>query len=52
MEVAAVVEDEVEDHLDPATVARGDEPVEVGERAETRVHAHVVGDVVPEVEVR
>ena len=47
--VGAVVRDPVEDELDAARVALGDQLVEVVERAEDRVDVAVVGDVVAEV---
>ena len=47
--VRRVVRDPVDDDADPAPVARGDERVEVRERAEHRVDVAVVRDVVAEV---
>ena len=52
MEVARVVEDEVEDHPEPALVRGRDQPVEVVERPEHRIDRRVVGDVVADVEPR
>ena len=52
MEVARVVQDEVDDDLDPSRVAGLDERVEVSERAVARVDVDVARDVVAEVEVR
>ena len=45
-----MVEDEVEDDRDPALVGGGDEPVEVGHRAEQRIDRRMVRDVVADVE--
>jgi hypothetical protein len=47
--VGGVVGHEVEDQLEPARVRRLDQAIEVGERAEHRVDAGVIGDVVAEV---
>ncbi len=50
--MTAVVQDEVHDDPDPTAVGGFDEPIEIRERPVLRVDAHVVGHVVPEVEVR
>ena len=50
--VARVVGDEVEQDADPALAGRGDQRVEVLERAEVRVHGRVIADVVAPVVVR
>lgn len=42
-----VTRDEVEHHPEPTIMARGQQPVEVPERAEQRVDARVVGDCQP-----
>ena len=47
-----MVRDEIEEHLDAAGVGFCDESVEILERAEIRVDAGVVGDVVAPVDVR
>ena len=52
MPVGRVVRDEVEQHADAAPVSLGDEPVDVLERAELRMDAGVVGDVIAPVDVR
>jgi hypothetical protein len=51
VEVARVVEDEVEDDPDASRMARRDQPLEVLERAEPGIDPDVVGDVVAEVEI-
>ena len=45
-----MVEDEVQDDLDPTAVGLGDEALEIVERPEDRIDARVVGDVVAGVE--
>ena len=45
-----MVQDEVEDHPEPAFVGSRDEPVEVVHRPEDRVDRRVVADVVADVE--
>jgi hypothetical protein len=50
--VAGVVDDEVHDQAHPAGVQRGDELVELGQRAEERVDVLVVADVVAVVGLR
>jgi hypothetical protein len=52
MAIGGVVDDPVKQHGDARVVRSGDEPVEVVEGAERRMHARVVEDVVAEVEVR
>ena len=49
MLVGAVIGDEVEEELQAASVDGGDQTLEVVERAEERVDAGVIGDVVAEV---
>ena len=49
MLVRGVVRHEVEDELHAARMRLGDQPVEVGERAEDRIDAAVIGDVVAEI---
>ncbi len=50
--VRGVVDDDVDDDLDPALVGAGHERVEVGQRAEDRVDVLVVADVVAVVVLR
>ena len=52
MLVARVVHDEVDDHADAALVRLVEEEAEVVDGADLRVHAGVVGDVVPVVAQR
>ena len=52
MLVARVPGDEVEDDLDPELVCGGNQAVDVGERAEVRMHVAIVGDVVAPIGVR
>jgi hypothetical protein len=47
MPVGRVVRDEVEDQSQPTVVGRGDQAVDVVERAEDRIDVAVVHDVVP-----
>src|SRR5581483_6208786 len=50
--IRGVVRDEVEQDLEPTMLRLGDQPVEVGERAELGMHRRVVRDVVAPVDVR
>ena len=52
MTIRGVIEDDVDHDADPAPVRLGKQLIEIRERAEQRIDALVVADVIPEVDLR
>ena len=52
MLIGGVVHHQLGDHPHAARVRRGDEALDIGQRAVVRMHAAIVGDVVAVVEAR